>query len=185
MGGCVGQKAEWPEPLPPWPDSEPRPPARLTLKQFNLLLHVLIKSHKDPTKPVSFAWSPKTFLGRAPTASESVTLSKRLKGLVTAGYVSRSGRSLEISELGKNVLLVNSYWLEKGKLEPSTGKDARLYLELLDIFEHEVAIPKVRSTAQVLRRYTLVEELDELAETMRKIKDDALRRIKSNNSDDT
>lgn len=182
----MGQKtADWPELLPPWPDSEPHTPPRLTLNQFSLLLHVLFESHKDPTEPVSFVWSPKIFLGRAPTASESVTLSKRLKGLVTAGYVERSGRSLEISELGKNVLLVNSYWLEKGKLTPRAARYARLYLELLDVFEHEVAIPKVRLTAQFLGRYTLVEELDGLAETMREIKSDVLRRIRSNDSDDT
>lgn len=170
------QMRDWPRALPPWPESEPHQ-ARLTLKQFILLVHVLIKNYDDFNKPASFTWSPKTFLGRAPTASESVTLSKRLKSLVAAEYVKKSGRSIEISELGKNVLLVNSYWLEKGRLDPRLAEKARAYLEVLDRFKEEAAIEEVRTTARALRRDLLVGELDSLVEEVRQMKQDALRRL--------
>lgn len=171
------QMRDWPRALPPWPDFEPHPPLRLTLKQFVLLLHVLIKNYHDLGKPTPFVWSPKAFLGRAPTASESVTLSKRLKGLIEAQYIRRSGRNIEISSLGKNVLLVNSYWLEKGGLDSRFTEQARAYLDVLDTLREEAALTAVRSTAKALKRDVLVGELDSLAEEIREIKHDALRRL--------
>lgn len=88
------------------PDSwEEKHNLRLTRKQLSLLIHILLSqlAHSKDDEPI--VWSPKRYLQRSPTKSESATLSKRLNNLVELGYVKRKGREVSVTSLGTKALL--------------------------------------------------------------------------------
>lgn len=75
----------------------------LSKNQFHLLAWVYIRGYRTAADSY-ITWSPKAFLGRSPTKTEAATLSRRAKGLVERGLLTRHGRELFVSDMGKQEL---------------------------------------------------------------------------------
>lgn len=73
--------------------------SELTDKQADLMAWVYEASGGEKV-----VWSAKAYLGRSPTRSEAATLSGRLKSLVGHGVLSRTGRDIEVTSVGRMFL---------------------------------------------------------------------------------
>ncbi len=137
-------------------------PERLTPKQVDLLAHLMIRSYSSPgsggtkggppdnQQPIT--WSPKAYLGRSPTKSESASLSRRLSTLVERGLVSQRGRRVIPTEYGKSLL--QEYVLNN---EPQGGfHTLRLFLDLDESNENMKAITKAMNLAKERGRTELL-----------------------------
>lgn len=73
--------------------------SELTEKQGRLLAWVYWTGQGK-----SVVWSAKAYLERSPTKSEAATLSKRVKSLVDYDVLSRSGRDVTLTPVGRKLL---------------------------------------------------------------------------------
>jgi hypothetical protein len=87
-------------------------------------------------KGESVIWSTKAYLGRSPTKSEAVTLSKRVKNLVDSRVLSRSGRDIKLTPIGRRLL----YEWTIGKQDIPLFEGITLLLELNELMDEATAV---------------------------------------------